>query len=133
LRLLIESVETHLSESRVRTELADTTHARLVALRERIAEVEGDDTPEAFSTRQKVVRLLVAGVTIEKAHRGDALRVCVTYRFDPPPGEAEAGEGGQGNVFAGDVRNPSGNLAAKRKPRGASSRHRSTVVLLGVP
>jgi len=41
LRLLIESVETDLSESRERTELADTTHAWLVALRERIVEVEG--------------------------------------------------------------------------------------------
>ena len=111
LRLLIESVETDLSESRERTELADTTHAWLVALRERIVEVEGD-TPEAFSTRQKVVRLLVAGVTIEKAHRGDPLRVRVTYRFDPPPDEAEAGEGGQGDIFAGDVQNPRGNLAA---------------------
>ena len=126
LRLLVESVETDLLESRQRNELADTTHAWLVALRERIAEVE-EDTPEAFSARQKVVRLLVAGVTIEKAHRGDPLRVRATYRFDPP------GEGGHGDVLAGDVQNPCGNLAAKRNPRGATFRHRSTVVPLGVP
>ena len=108
LKLLIESVETDLMESRQRKELADTTHAWLVALRERIAEVE-EDTPEAFSTRQKVVRLLVAGVTIEKAHRGAPLRVRATYRFNPP------GEGGHGDVLAGDVQNPSSNLVQKSK------------------
>lgn len=128
LRLLIESVETNISESRERTELADTTHAWLVALRQRIAEVE-EDTPEAFEARQKVVRLLVAGVTLEKAHRGNTLRVRVTYRFDPPVAELAEGE----NSFVGDVQNLWGNLAAKRNPSGAILRHRSTVKRLGVP
>jgi hypothetical protein len=37
--------------------------ANVVELRERIAEVEGD-APQAFEARQKIVRLLVSGVTL---------------------------------------------------------------------
>ncbi len=130
LRLLIEATEADMAASRERAVLADTTYAWLAELRERIAEVE-EDTPEAFSARQKVVRLLVSGVTLEKANKGDPLRVRVTYRFDPPR-HAEA-EGDGEDTFVGDEQNSCGNLAAKRKPRGATLRHRSTVDFLGVP
>jgi septal ring factor EnvC (AmiA/AmiB activator) len=85
LRLLIESVEADLSQSRERVELADATHAWLATLRERLHEVEGD-TPEAFAVRQQLVRLLVQGATLE--NDGGQTKVRVTYRFDPP-GEAD--------------------------------------------
>src|SRR5829696_2533969 len=98
LRLLIESVETDLSESRERAELADTTHAWLATLRNRLAEVE-EATPEAFEKRQQLVRLLVQGITLEKYEGRN--KVHVTYRFDPP---REAGGDGGGS-FAGDVHN----------------------------
>lgn len=55
LRLLIESVETELSQRRKHTELAQTTHAWLATLRERINEVE-EDTQEAFRVRRQLVR-----------------------------------------------------------------------------
>ncbi len=47
LRLLLESVETDLSQKHERKELAETKHAWLVTLRQRLAEVE-EDTEEAF-------------------------------------------------------------------------------------
>ena len=125
LRLLIESVEANLSERRERIKFADTTYAWLVVLRERVAEVERD-TQEAFEVRQQLVRLLVQGATLEK--REGQIKVRVTYRFDPP--ECRDEEDG----VVGDVRNSScGNLAAKRKPSGVTSRHRSTFEPRGVP
>src|ERR671920_455342 len=70
LRLLIASVETELSQKREHTELAQTTHAWLATLRERINEVE-EDTQEAFQVRRQLVRLLVGGVTVaEKREDG---------------------------------------------------------------
>jgi hypothetical protein len=98
LRLLIESVETDLSESRERAELADTTHAWLATLRNRLAEVE-EATPEAFEKRQQLVRLLVQGITLEKDEGRS--KVHIIYRFDPP---GEAGGDGGGS-FAGDIHN----------------------------
>jgi site-specific DNA recombinase len=50
LRLLLESVEADLSHKHERRELAETTHAWLVTLRQRLAEVE-EDTEEAFRAR----------------------------------------------------------------------------------
>ncbi len=50
LRLLLESVETDLSQKHERREPTETTHAWLVTLRERLAEVE-EDTEEAFRAR----------------------------------------------------------------------------------
>ncbi len=100
LRLLIDATEADMAHSRERAELADTTLAWLTRLKDRIAEVE-EDTPEAFSARQKIVKLLVSGVELEKAHKGDPLRVRVTYRFDPPSAEGDGEEG-----FVGDEQNP---------------------------
>lgn len=86
LRMLIEAAEADMADSRERKVLADTTYAWLVELRSRIEEVE-EDTPEAFSARQKIVRLLVSGVMLERNHKSEPLRVHVTYRFDPPQGD----------------------------------------------
>ena len=130
LRLLIEATEADIAESKERAAFADTTHAWLVELRERIADVD-EDTPEAFEARQKIVRLLVSSVTLQKDHKVDPLRVRVTYRFGPPANGVEAGE--RGEEVVSDEQNSCGNLAANRNPRSEISRHRSTVEPLGVP
>jgi hypothetical protein len=64
-----------------------------------LAEVE-EDTPETLEKRQRLVRLLVQGVTLEKDEGQVKLRI--TYRFDPP---SEAGDGGGGSLGS-DVQNP---------------------------
>ena len=64
-----------------------------------MAKVE-EDTPETLEKRQRLVRLLVQGVTLKK-DKGQ-VKLCITYRFDPP---SEAGEGGGGSL-ASDVHNP---------------------------
>src|SRR5215204_98627 len=83
LRLLIASVETELSQKRKHTELAQTAHAWVTTLRERINEVE-EDTQEAFRVRRKLVRLLVVGVTVGEKREDGSTKVRITYRFDPP-------------------------------------------------
>jgi len=83
LRLLITSVETELSQKREHTELAQTTHAWVATLRERINEVE-EDTQEAFRVRRQLVRLLVVGVTVGEKCEDGSTKVRITYRFDPP-------------------------------------------------
>ena len=114
LRLLIEATEAKLSQRHERAELADTTHAWFATLKERIVEVE-KDTEEAFEARQRLVRLLVQGITLQKVEGQTKARV--TYRFGPPD-EAE-----RGGSFAGGEQNSCGNLAAKRNPSGTTSRH----------
>jgi site-specific DNA recombinase len=83
LGLLLESVEADLARRRQETELAASTEAWLMSLRERIHEVEGD-SEEAFRARRQIVRLLVEGIIIEDKRRGDAPRVRITYRFEEP-------------------------------------------------
>jgi hypothetical protein len=125
LRLLIEATEANLSQRRERAELADTIYAWLITLRERVSEVE-EDTPEGFSKRQQLVRLLVDGITVGRGENGETA-VSVTYRFGPPDDIPDI-EG----VLVGNVQNSCGNLAAKRKPSGTTSRHFSTVERRGV-
>ena len=81
LRLLIEATETELSERRERAELADTTCAWLVTLRERVSEVE-EDTPDALHKPRQRVRLLVEGITLDR--EGKDTNVVITYRFGSP-------------------------------------------------
>ncbi len=97
LRLLIEATEADLSQRRERAELADTTYAWLMMLRERVSEVE-EDTPEAFYKRQQLVRLLVERVTLHREGRDTTIEI--TYRFGPPDANAEV----EGDVF-GNVQN----------------------------
>ena len=85
LRLLIESVESDLSQRREHTELAQTTHTWLATLRVRIKEVE-EDTQEAFRVRRQLVRLLVEGITVGEKREDGNTEVRITYRFDPPDG-----------------------------------------------
>jgi hypothetical protein len=85
LRLLLESVEADLAQRQAETELAASTEAWLMSLKERIHEVEGD-SEEAFRARRQLVRLLVDGIVIEDKRKGDVPRVRITYRFDEPDG-----------------------------------------------
>jgi chromosome segregation ATPase len=102
LRLLVGSVEADLSQERERQELSATTHAWLLTLRERIAEVE-EDTEEAYLARRQLVRLLVEGVTLgERREDGKSTQIRITYRFGPPSAQADLGEG---DVFVGGVQN----------------------------
>ncbi len=83
LRLLIESVEADLSQSRERTELTDTTHAWLLSLRQRVAEIE-EDNPEAFRERRQLVGLLVQSISVGKREEDGRTEIQITYRFGPP-------------------------------------------------
>jgi hypothetical protein len=91
LRLLLESVEAELSQKRAHHGLTKAAHAWLVALRERIADVE-EDTEEAFRARRQLVKLLVQSITIGKKRENGGIEVRITYRFGPPsPSPAESG------------------------------------------
>jgi hypothetical protein len=93
LKLLLESVEADLARRLEERELASSTEAWLIALRERIYEVEGD-SEEAFRARRQLVRLLVEGIIIEDKRKGDEPRVRITYRFEEPE-ETLDGLGGE--------------------------------------
>jgi hypothetical protein len=123
LKLLLTSVEADMASSLQEKLAAEQTEAWLRALADNLAEVEGDSI-EAFQKRRELVELLVEGITTER-DEDERARVNVTYRFGPPPSEAEA--------LVSSVGNSWGNLAAKRKPSGTTSRHFSTVELRGVP
>lgn len=73
LRLLLESLDADLSDRRERTALTDTTHAWLLSLRQRLAEVE-EDTEEAFRERRQLVKLLVASISAASGKRMGAPR-----------------------------------------------------------
>jgi hypothetical protein len=91
LRLLLGSVEAALAQKREHQEPSATTHAWLVALRERTALVERD-TEEPFRARRQLVRLLVQSITVGQRHEEGRIEVRITYRFGPPsPPPAEAG------------------------------------------
>ena len=87
LSLLVNSVEADLAQRQEETELAASTEAWLMSLKERIHEVEGD-SEEAFRARRQLVRLLVDGIVIEDKRKGEEPRVRITYRFDEPDGAA---------------------------------------------
>jgi hypothetical protein len=89
LALLLASVERDLAQKHQETELAASTEAWLMGLRELIHEVEGD-SEEAFRPRRQIARLLVEGIIIEDKRKGEEARVRITYRFDEP---SERGEG----------------------------------------
>jgi hypothetical protein len=84
-------VEAELFQKRAHQELTEAAHAWLVALRERIAEVE-EDTEEAFRARRQLVKLLVQSITVGEKREDGSIEVRITYRFGPPsPPPAEAG------------------------------------------
>jgi hypothetical protein len=92
LRLLLESVEADLSDRREWTALTDTTHAWLLSLRQRLAEVE-EDTEEAFQKRRQLVKLLVASISVGKRQEDGRTEIHVTYRFGPPASSGAPEEG----------------------------------------
>lgn len=100
LRLLADSVGADLSQQRASREIAETTHAWLVPLGERLSEVAAD-TEEAYRARRRLVELLVAGIVVGR--KGDASpKIEITYRFGPP----ELGEGDAGALtFVGGAHN----------------------------
>jgi site-specific DNA recombinase len=108
--LLIESVEANLSEKQQRKELAETTHAWLLTLRQRVAEVE-EDTAEAFQVRKQLVRLLVAGIAAGKRDGDGSTEVRITYRFNPPDEKDEE------DMFVGALQNPTSLSNAKQPSR----------------
>ena len=90
LRLLLASVEAERSQKREEAELADTTEAWLLALKERVEEVEGD-TEKALRARRQLVKLLVQSISAGKRPDDGRTEIRITYRFGPPPAEASEG------------------------------------------
>jgi hypothetical protein len=86
---LLASVESELSERRERTTLTDTTHAWLLSLGRRLAEVE-EDTPEGFEKRKQLVGLLVESISLCRNQQEGRAEVRITYRFGPPHSASEA-------------------------------------------
>jgi hypothetical protein len=112
LRLLLESVEADLTQRQEETELAASTEAWLMSLKERIHEVEGD-SEEAFRARRQLVRLLVDGIVMEDKRKGEGPRVRITYRFDEPDGAARE----RGGELCEASRNSDEFLEAKKARR----------------
>jgi len=106
LRLLLGSVEAELSPKRAHQGFTEAAHVWLVALRERIAEVE-EDTEEAFRARRQIVKLLVQSITVGKKHEDGGIEVRITYRFGPP--SSPPGEYGGGELSVAGLKN--GNLS----------------------
>ena len=116
MRLLLGSVEAELSQKCEQAELAETTHAWLLELRERLAEVE-EDTEDAFRARRQLVKLLVQSITVGKKDEDDGIEVRITYRFgppSPPPAEAAGGE----EPFMAGVKNGSLSKMTNRSKSG---------------
>ncbi len=124
LLLLIEATEADLAQRREHAQVADTTVAWLNLLRERAEEIE-NDTPEAFIKRQRLVRLLVEGITLGRDEDGETT-VEVTYRFGPPkPAEPalseDYGELEQADDFFVGIEQNSGPREAEKIFRSALS------------
>jgi site-specific DNA recombinase len=107
LKLLLSSVEDELKAQREHVEIAETTEAWLMMLRERVEEVEAA-TDEAFVNRRELVRLLVERIDVGRDESGKT-RVRITYRFGPP---SEAGSG-QEDAFMNGVEHVPAQLALK--------------------
>lgn len=86
LKLLISSVEAELARAQEEKELAASTEAWLMSLRENLEEVEAD-TEEAFAKLRELVKLLVERIVASRGEEG-RLKVDITYRFEPPADEA---------------------------------------------
>jgi hypothetical protein len=88
----MDSVEAELSQECESREVAETTHVWLVALLERLAEIEAE-TGEAYRARRRLVELLVAGILVGRKGDGSP-KIEITYRFGPPEvGEEDTEEG----------------------------------------
>jgi site-specific DNA recombinase len=84
LKLLAEAVQADLAREEQDKEVATTTEAWLVSLRENLDAVEAD-TDEAFAKRRELVKLLVERMVARRGEDG-GLKVDITCRFGPPTG-----------------------------------------------
>lgn len=82
IRKLISSAEAGLARKEADAQVAHTTEAWLLALRENLAGVE-QDTEEAFEARRELAKLLVERIRMGRGEDGWP-RVEITYRFGPP-------------------------------------------------
>jgi site-specific DNA recombinase len=82
LQLLLESVEDDLAARREHVEVAETAETWLMALRERVEEIE-EGSPAAYQKRRQLVKLLVERIVVGRDENGDT-SVRITYRFGPP-------------------------------------------------
>ena len=113
LRLLLESVEADLSDRRERAALTDTTHAWLLRLRRRLAEIE-EDTQEAFRERRQLVKLLVNSISIGKRQEDGRTEIRISYRFGPPASSGAPEE----DSSVGGVKNGSLSYLTNRRKSG---------------
>jgi hypothetical protein len=84
LGLLISSVESDLAAREHDRLAAESVEAWLLALRERISEVEAN-TSETYRKRRELVKLLVEQITTSRDEYGRT-EIEVRYRFGPPEG-----------------------------------------------
>ncbi len=82
LKLLISSLEADLASRQENRMVAESAASRLMTLRKRLSEVEGD-AEEAWAARRELAKLLVEKITIGRNDEGRP-EVQVTYRFGPP-------------------------------------------------
>ena len=115
-KLLLSSVESDLAAKREEVELAESTEAWLLTLRERLSEVE-EDTEEAFEKRRQLVKLLVAGITAGKDEDGRP-DVRITYRFGPPEPAPE-------DLFVHGIHSSPAQLALKHSSNRLESTSRT--------
>ena len=88
---MAEAVQADLVREEQDKEVAATTEAWLVGLRENLDAVEAD-ADEAFAKRRELVKLLVERMVARRGEDG-GLKVDITYCFGPP-GEAEGEDTG---------------------------------------
>jgi hypothetical protein len=88
LKLLISSVEADIARKEGNKLRAQTTEAWLLTLWERVEEVE-EDNGIALEKRRELVKLLVEQINVDRNEDGRT-QVQITYRFGPPPEDAES-------------------------------------------
>ncbi len=81
LKMLIAAVDADLARETEAQQVAASTEAWLMTLRENLEEVE-QDTEEAWRARREIVALLVDKITVGRDEEGRTT-VSVTYRFAP--------------------------------------------------
>ncbi len=89
IQLLLEDARSELAAKEHDRLAAQSAEEWLLALRDRVEEVE-EDTPGAYQKRSQLVKLLVSGVTAGWDADG-RIDVRITYRFGPPevPGRGD--------------------------------------------
>jgi hypothetical protein len=89
IQMLLEDARSDLAAKEQDRQAAQSAQAWLLALRDRVEEVE-EDSREAYQKRRQLVKLLVSGITAGWDAEG-RVDVRITYRFGPP----EVPDGGE--------------------------------------